>query len=144
LELVHKFRTGTVRQKHFLVLFGIGIVKLQNTLMKIIVIPKINVVGTKECRHFLLCFPNTVLDVSCCCLYSARAVRMSLGFSCSKTRIGHIWLLLSCFKKLITCRRRGLFFFFTSSLFRSRKLRLTAVGVRWADHVTPSIHKSWH
>jgi hypothetical protein len=25
-----------------------------------------------------------------------------------------------------------------------RKSRLTAVGIRCADHVTPSIHKSWH
>jgi hypothetical protein len=27
---------------------------------------------------------------------------------------------------------------------RSRKPKLTAVGVRWADHATPSIRKSWH
>jgi hypothetical protein len=26
----------------------------------------------------------------------------------------------------------------------SRKLRLTAVGIRWADHATPTIRKSWH
>jgi hypothetical protein len=27
---------------------------------------------------------------------------------------------------------------------RSWKLRLTAAGIRCADHVTPSIRKSWH
>jgi hypothetical protein len=27
---------------------------------------------------------------------------------------------------------------------RSRKLRLTTVGIRCADHATPSICKSWH
>jgi hypothetical protein len=27
---------------------------------------------------------------------------------------------------------------------RSRKPWLTAVGIRWADHATPSIRKSWH
>jgi hypothetical protein len=26
----------------------------------------------------------------------------------------------------------------------SRKSRLTAVGIRCADHATPSIRKSWH
>jgi hypothetical protein len=26
----------------------------------------------------------------------------------------------------------------------SRKLRLTAVGIRWADHAWPSIRKIWH
>jgi hypothetical protein len=27
---------------------------------------------------------------------------------------------------------------------RSRKPRLTAVGIRCTDHATPSIRKSWH
>ena len=31
-----------------------------------------------------------------------------------------------------------------SSGLRSRKQRLTAVGIRCADHVTPSIRKIWH
>jgi hypothetical protein len=31
-----------------------------------------------------------------------------------------------------------------SSGLGSRKSRLTAVGIRWADHATPSIRKSWH
>jgi hypothetical protein len=26
----------------------------------------------------------------------------------------------------------------------SRERRLTTVGMRWADHVTPSIRKTWH
>jgi hypothetical protein len=28
--------------------------------------------------------------------------------------------------------------------FGSRKSRLMAVGIRYADHATPSIRKSWH
>jgi hypothetical protein len=31
-----------------------------------------------------------------------------------------------------------------SSGSESRKARLTAVGIRWADHTTPSFRKSWH
>jgi hypothetical protein len=31
-----------------------------------------------------------------------------------------------------------------SSGYGSRKPRLTAMGIRCADHTTPSIHKSWH
>jgi hypothetical protein len=31
-----------------------------------------------------------------------------------------------------------------SSGSRSRKQRLTAMGIRCADHVTPSTRKSWH
>jgi hypothetical protein len=29
-------------------------------------------------------------------------------------------------------------------IYRSRKQRLTALGIRCADHATPSIRKSWH
>jgi hypothetical protein len=29
-------------------------------------------------------------------------------------------------------------------IIRSRKPRITAVGIRYADHATPSIRKSWH
>jgi hypothetical protein len=32
----------------------------------------------------------------------------------------------------------------THGLIRSRKPILTAVGIRCADHATPSIRKSWH
>jgi hypothetical protein len=40
---------------------------------------------------------------------------------------------------------RDFFFFATEPLrSRSRKPRLTAVGIRCADHVTPSTGKSWH
>jgi hypothetical protein len=31
-----------------------------------------------------------------------------------------------------------------SSTVRSRKKKLTAMGMRCADHATPSIRKSWH
>jgi hypothetical protein len=37
-----------------------------------------------------------------------------------------------------------LFFLVYLLTFRSRKLRLTAVGIGCADHATPSTCKSWH
>jgi hypothetical protein len=42
------------------------------------------------------------------------------------------------------CRREHSFFHGISQCVRSRKPRLMAVGIRCADHVTPSARKSWH
>jgi hypothetical protein len=42
------------------------------------------------------------------------------------------------------CYLQYTYFLYYEPFFRSREPRLTTVGVRFADHATPSIRKSWH